>query len=308
MFNKPLSEHMAVLLLLTVSFIWGAGFFITDIALRSFSTFQILTIRFLIGSIVLSLIFKDRLKTFSRVDIIGGIVSGTLLAISFGVQVYGQYYSTPSISAFITVAYVVLIPIFAKFIFKKEIPPSVAFSAGLIFIGIIIITLGTSNVSSSAINMKLGIFLTSICAVTYAFQVLAVDFYSNGKVHQADPINLTICMLYTAFIVSLILATISYSINDETIVIGKDTIPSLLSILFLGLFSTAFAFLGQNYAQKYTSASKVAILLSLESVFGALLSGIVLKEKFTPLMIIGFFVVFCAVLITELSPLLKKDK
>lgn len=301
--KKGLSEKSALSLLILIAFVWGAGFFVTDIALRTFTTFQILTVRFLIGSIILSIVFRDRFKTFSRVDVVGGIVSGILLAISFGIQVYGQYYSTPSVSAFITVAYVVLIPIFAKFIFKKSISKSVVFSAILIFIGIFVLTLGTFNVDTVARNMNLGIFLTSICAVTYAFEVLAVDYYCNSGKFQADPTNLTICMLWTAFFVSLFFQLISMFVFHEkaTFIGTNETIKSVISIIFLGVFSTAFAFLGQNFAQKYTSASKVAIILSLESVFGAILSAIVLHEKFNLTMIIGFIIVFCAVLITELS-------
>lgn len=301
--RKELSEKSALTLLIVIAFVWGAGFFVTDVALRTFTTFQILTVRFLIGSSILSIVFKDKLKTFSRVDIIGGIVSGFLLAISFGIQVYGQYYSTPSVSAFITVAYVVLIPIFAKFIFKKSISKSVVFSAILIFAGIFVLTLGTFNVNTVARNMNLGIFLTAICAVTYAFEVLAVDYYCNSGKFQADPTNLTISMLWTAFFVSLFFQLISMFVFNEkaTFTDTNETIKSVISVIFLGVFSTAFAFLGQNFAQKYTSASKVAIILSLESVFGAILSAIVLKEKFNLTMIIGFVIVFCAVLITELS-------
>lgn len=299
--TSQLSEKKALLLLLVVSFVWGAGFFITDLALRGFTTFQLLTIRFFIGSLILSTIFRDKLRHIRKIEIKAGVVAGLLLAIAFAIQVYGQYYSTPSISAFVTVVYVVLVPIFSKYLFHKPIGKSVAFSAILILIGILIITIGTFNKNIEAINMALGIFLTLICAVCYAFQVLSVDYYSHNKSYNIDPINLTVCMLITAFFVSLGFAIFSHFVFNESLVLSSDTLLAFICTIFLGMFSTAFAFLGQNYAQKHAQASKVAIILSLESVFGALLSSLVLNEKFNPIMITGFIVVFIAVIFTELS-------
>ncbi len=299
--SKHISEKKALLLLLLVSFVWGAGFFATDIALRGFSTSQILAIRFLIGASTLTIIFRKNLNTISKYEVKGGIVCGIFLAIAFFIQVYGQYFSTPSISAFITVAYVVLVPIFSKIIFHKSISKNIILSACLILFGIFIITLGTFNQSIVAINMRFGIFLTFICAIAYAFQVLAVEYYSNCKHSDIKPINLTIIMLWSTFFMSLFFCFISFFLFDEKLMFSENTLPALISIIYLGLFSTAFAFLTQNYAQKYAEASKVAIILSLESVFGALLSAIFLNEPFTFLMIIGFIIVFIAVIITEVS-------
>jgi len=48
-------------------------------------------------------------------------------------------------------------------------------------------------------------------------------------------------------------------------------------------------------------ASHAAILLSLESVFGALASCIFLNETVTPMMLAGFAVIFCALVVNELG-------
>ncbi len=300
--SKQLSERKALLLLLLVSFVWGAGFFVTDIALRGFSSLQVVSLRFFVGSTVLSIVFRNNFKTITKYEIFAGFVSGSMLSVAFALQVFGQYYSTPSISAFITVAYVVLVPIFSKFIFKKEISKSVVFSAGLILFGIFVITLGTFKSTQPALNMTLGIFLTVLCAFGWAFQVLSIEYFSHSKVHNIKPSNLTICMLWSAFVCSIIFNIIAHFVFGERLTFNENTITSLYAILFLGMFSTAFAFLTQNFAQKHAAASKVAIILSLESVFGALLSGLILKESFSPLMILGFIIVFVAVLLTELSP------
>ncbi len=305
--TKPFSERKALLLLLLVSFIWGAGFFITDIALRGFTSLQVVTLRFLFGALTLSIIFHKHFKTITKEEVFAGIVSGFFLCIAFAIQVYGQYFSTPSISAFLTVTYVVLVPIFSKLIFKKDISKSVIMSAFLVLIGILVITLGTFRGDTDAINMPLGIILTIICAFGWTFQVLAIEYFSHSEKYSIHPSNLTISMLWSAFVFSVIFNIISFIMFGESFEYSEYTINALLSIIFLGIFSTAFAFLIQNFAQQHAAASKVAIILSLESVFGALLSNIFLGEQFNVLMIIGFAIVFIAVLLTELSPTSKGE-
>ncbi len=301
MIDRNISERKALLLLLLVSFIWGAGFFITDIALRGFSSLQVVSLRFLVGAIVLSLVFIKNLKYITKTEIIAGIVSGFFLCLAFAFQVYGQYYSTPSISAFITVTYVILVPIFSKLIFKHEVNKTVFFSSILVLIGILVITLGSFKGTTSALNMTLGIFLTIICAFGWAFQVLAIEYFSK-KYEAIHPSNLTICMLWSALLFSIVFNIFSYIVFNERFIYSQYTNMAILAIIFLGMLSTAFAFLIQNFAQKHATASKVAIILSLESVFGALLSNIFLGETFNLIMILGFILVFISVLLTELSP------
>ena len=72
-------------------------------------------------------------------------------------------------------------------------------------------------------------------------------------------------------------------------------------IAYTVLFCTIFAFLIQNSAQKHTSSTHAAILLSLESLFGALAGALLLGEVFTFRMVAGCLLIFAAVLLTELG-------
>ena len=69
--------------------------------------------------------------------------------------------------------------------------------------------------------------------------------------------------------------------------------------MYLGLFSTFLAFLLQTVAQKYTSSTHAAILMSLESVFGSIFSIILLGDRFTLMMAIGCVVIFLGVITAE---------
>ena len=59
------------------------------------------------------------------------------------------------------------------------------------------------------------------------------------------------------------------------------------------------AFVVQNVAQKYTTSTHTAIILCLESVFGCILSVIMLHEIFTSKMVLGCLTIFLAIITTE---------
>ena len=86
-----------------------------------------------------------------------------------------------------------------------------------------------------------------------------------------------------------------------------------LSILYMAVFATCLALSFQNYGEKHLPAAPLSILLSLESVFGVLFSVLFGTERPTIPMLIGFAVIFAAVLISQtklsfLSPFRKKEE
>jgi drug/metabolite transporter (DMT)-like permease len=73
-------------------------------------------------------------------------------------------------------------------------------------------------------------------------------------------------------------------------------------MLYLGLVCTMVTFFLQNLCQKYTASNTAALLLSLESVFGAAASAIFLAERMTHRMIAGCVILFGAIVLAEVSP------
>ena len=77
---------------------------------------------------------------------------------------------------------------------------------------------------------------------------------------------------------------------------------SVGGLLYLAVFSTTIAMSLQNIGQSMAPASHASILLSLESVFGVVFSCLLLGERVTPRMLLGFAVIFAALLVSELTP------
>ena len=85
-------------------------------------------------------------------------------------------------------------------------------------------------------------------------------------------------------------------------------IDCAVPILYLGIFSSGVAYTLQVVAQKGTNPTVVSLILSLESVIGAIASAIALKEQLLPREYIGSALMLVAVVLAQLPENLFKRK
>lgn len=284
--TKDISKKNSILAdmsLLMVALIWGGGFIAVKGALDSVSPFYIMSIRFSISVLIMLLVFRKKIKYITKNYLFIGTIVGLLLFLGFAAQTVGMKYTTAGKNAFLTGTNVVIVP-FLYWIISKKRPDSFSLiSAFLCFIGISMLTL------DGGIHIGLGDGLTLLCAVFYAAHIVSVGFFAR----KVDVILLVIIQLGVCAILSIIAALIfepkPHSLNSGTI----------FALVYLGVFSTMLAFIVQNVAQKYTTSTHTAIILCLESVFGSILSVIMLHEIFTSKMILGCLTIFLAIITTE---------
>ncbi|MFB0921729.1 MAG: DMT family transporter, partial [Oscillospiraceae bacterium] len=83
---------------------------------------------------------------------------------------------------------------------------------------------------------------------------------------------------------------------------------NIWSIAYLCVMCTAVCFMFQTFGQKHTPPSTAAIILTLESVFGAGFSVLINHEVLTLKLYAGFVLIFVSVIIceTKLSFLKRK--
>ena len=73
----------------------------------------------------------------------------------------------------------------------------------------------------------------------------------------------------------------------------------IIQIGYLAFFATAVTLLCQNVGQHLVSECNAAILLSLESVFGAFFSVLFYGEILTLKVFLGFIIIFVAIIVSE---------
>ncbi|PGN00176.1 DMT family transporter [Priestia megaterium] len=279
-------------MLLITAIVWGSGFVVTDIALQYLTPYQVMAGRFVLATLLLTLTFGYKFKAFTKSVWWKGTILGTFLFLAFVLQTVGLQHTTPSKNAFLTAVNVVIVPIIAYLLYKRKIDRFEMVGSVIAIVGIGLLSL------QSSMTLNFGDVLSLACAVAFAFDI----FYTNLFIKEEDPISVTIVQFITASLLSVV------------VVLIKGDIPTSLesegiySILYLAVFSTTIAYLFQNKAHKYTTASKATIILSTESFFGMLFSVLFLHEVLTARMVTGAVLIMVAILIAELKPsFLKKQ-
>jgi len=286
-------SFLADMSLLLVAIMWGGGFIAVKGALDSITPFYIMAMRFGFSVIIMLVVFRKKIKNITINELKIGTLVGLLLFLGFAAQTVGMKYTTAGKNAFLTGTNVVIVP-FLYWAISKRRPDSYSLvSAFLCFIGIGMLTL------DGGIHIGLGDSLTLLCAVFFAAHIVSVGFF----IEKVDAISLVIIQLGAAAVFSIIAALIYEPIPQA---IHSDAI---FAIGYLAIFSTMIAFIIQNVAQKYTTSTHAAIILCLESVFGSILSVIILNEIFTSKMILGSLTIFIAIITTETKwDFLKRKK
>lgn len=271
--------------LLMTTIFWGLGFVFTKNGLDHLTPMMLMAIRFVFSAVGLAIIFGKRLQEISRKELLGGSLIGVFLFLGFTAQTIGLIYTTASKNAFITGTTVVIVPILAMIIFRKFLGWHVIIAAIMAVVGLGLLTVEDGTLSS----INIGDWLTLLCAFFYACQVILISIF----VPKSDPIILSVIQITSCAVLFVVSALIFEPIPESLSAEG------LWAILYLAVFSTVFAFIMQNMAQKYVPPSHAALILSLEGVFGTFFAYLFLGEILTKQMLFGCALLLLAILIAE---------
>ncbi len=278
-------KYLAIAGLIAVTVIWGGGFVASDMALESLRPFQIMTIRFLLASILMGATSIRKLKGMKSGEIRAGILMGAALFVGFAFQIVGLQYTTPSKNAFLTALNVVMVPFIAFVILKKRVGARSIAGAVMAIVGVGLLSLEKN------LTLGIGDALTLVCAAGFAFQI----FFTSEFVKKYRAVALNFVQMLTAVLLSFV----SLFLFQETEF--HVTAKGWLSVLYLGVISTALCYLLQTASQKYVDETKAAIILSMESVFGTLFSILILHEQVTLRMVCGCVIILAAVIVSNLA-------
>ena len=284
-------------LIILATIIWGSSFVVMKNSVDVLPTFWLLAIRFTFSALVLAVVFIKRWKVLDRQYLIGGTVMGFCLFVAYAFQTFGLEQTTSGKNAFFTAVYCVIVPFLYWAIAGRRPDKFNILAAFLCIAGIALVSVTGSN--ASAFNM--GDVLTLIGGFFFAAHIVAVAKYSEGR----DIFILTTLQFasFAAFSWIGVLVTrppLDAAVFDQSMVLG---------LAYLVIFSSCGALLFQNIGQKYTAPATAAVLLSLEAPFGVLFSILLADERPTPLMFLGFALIFLAVVCSEtkFSFLRKKE-
>ena len=272
------------LALFLTAMLWGTTFAIGKIATEVFSASFIIALRFTVAAITLIIVSVPLYKMLNKEYWIHGIWMGITLFISYILQVVGLAGDTsPGKSAFLCTTYCVMVPFLHWFVTKKRHQLLHILCVFICLFGIGILSL------RGGLEMSAGDILTVLSGVPCAVNIVISSIVCQNK----NPLLLTTIELGVVAVLAWIC------------VLFTDTFPkefplnTVGGIVYLGLIATALCLFLQSYGLKYAEASVGGMILSLESVFGVLFSIIIYHEKVTFRMLVGFAVIFVAIILSQ---------
>lgn len=288
----------ADLILLAITIIWGASFPLMKMVLAYVPAFAYLSMRFLLAAAVLVVLFHKSLVKISKRVLLYGCIIGLFMFGGMAFQVIGLYTTSASNSGFITGLNVVMVPVFAAVMLKKRPDRASFIGIAVAFAGLFFLSGGLN------FDFNEGDFLTFLCAVCWAFQIICID-----KFTQTEDARLLA-------IIQLIFIGAASSVFWITVDAGKPlaingTVIGI--ILFTAVLGSALAFGGQTIAQKDTTPAHTALILTAEPVFAAIFAMIIpnalgVTEMPSLIKIIGCLLILSGMLVSELKIGRNKSK
>ncbi len=306
-----MSSFAGPLLILLCTVVWGSAFVAQKLGADHFGPFAISCYRnllagfFLWGALGLRRQFARRVRSefggsllespWKRTEILGGAASGVVLFVAMLAQQLGIERTTPGVSAFLTANYVLIVPVLAWIVGKGRPGVGVVTGVGLALVGTYFISISTSTPAAATAPLSIGAgeLWTLGCAVLFAVQIMVVDHFAPGS----DMLRFSMVQMFVAGLVALPFVFLPSELARAS---WQGFMKGVPALVYLGVFSSGIAYTLQNLGQARTPPALAAILMSMESVFGAFFGWLLLGDVLSLRQIVGCLLVLSAVILSQL--------
>ncbi|OME78356.1 EamA family transporter [Paenibacillus sp. FSL A5-0031] len=286
---KPLKADFLILM---ITLCWGSSYIFMKLGLNSIEEFNLIALRCGFAFLLSAALFHKSLrhtdlKTLKYAALLGLLLFGVFTGIMFGLKT-----TTTSNAGFLISLTVIFVPLIYVTVFKKKLKLSLVIGVFLAIIGIGFLTL------NSELRIYPGDFLCIMGALLYAIHILITD--SAAK--TTNTLNLGILQLGFAGAYGLF-----FSFLFETPKL-PNTSEGWVAVLVLSIVCSAFGYVVQPLAQKYTTPIRTGLIFSLEPLFAALFGFVFINEILPFKGYIGAALVLLGVLVSGWHGSNKKQK
>lgn len=280
-----MSRKQAELLLAAVILTRSSAYLFSKTGLETLGTFNLLAARFLLGFVVLGIIFFRRLKYASRRDIIGGAIIGAVLTAVMTFELTALKTTDTSTVSFLENTAIVFVPLIEAAIIRRLPKTASIISAAVALCGVGLLTL-----RGGSFGFTPGELFCLCAAVLYAVGIIVTDRYS----HKCDALIVGIVEVGCIGLFSLILSFI----------FEQPRIPSggmeWGCVLVLALVCTGFGFTLQPVAQSHTTSQRAGLMCALNPAFASVLGVVFLSEPVTVHGVCGALLILASLYIPHL--------
>ena len=286
---KKISAHwkssttIALITLVGVTAVWGYTFVSVQDAIAQMPVMDFLAWRFLLASVVMVALRPTSLRNVTRLQLLRGVGLGIILGMAYIAQTYGLRYTSAATSGFITGMFVVLTPVMSWILLRRKTNRNTWMVIALAIVGLALLSLNGWSVG-------IGELLTLGCAVFFAVHIVGLSEWSS----HYEPYTFSLLQIGAVAVISLIAA-----------MPGGIAVPPNLgvwrAVAITGVLATAVAFFVQTWALSLVSATRAAVVMTMEPVFAGLFAVIIGGNQLTLRTIIGAVCILAAMFIINLK-------
>jgi drug/metabolite transporter (DMT)-like permease len=284
----------ANLLLLLASAIWGFAFVAQRVGAEFIGPLSFNAVRFALGVLVLLPIIWWRSTTRKvspkrrrlawRAAVAPGVLAGALLTVASGLQQSAMATVPAGNAAFITGLYMVFVPVISAFRGHRSSPATV--------LGVISSVIGLYLIAvTDAFTIGFGELLLIISTLIWAAQILVIDHFGTKLS--------ALRFAAVQFITCSALSSVGALLLDPAPFAGLD--DAVIPLLYGGLLSVGIAFTLQVVGQRDALATHAALIMAMESVFGAIGGALILGESMGLRGYVGAALMVAGVIIAQLG-------
>jgi drug/metabolite transporter (DMT)-like permease len=278
-----LPKQSAIIALVGVTAVWGYTFLAVQNAIARMPVMDFLAWRFALASIVMMALRPACLRNLTRLELLRGVGLGSVLGLGYIAQTYGLLYASAAISGFITGMFVVLTPVMSWIMLRRKTDRNT-------WLAVVLATVGLAILSLNGWSVGIGELLTLICAVFFAIHIVGLGEWSS----QYDPYGFALIQIATVAVISLIAAA------PDGISLPPDA-GVWLVVGITAVLATAVAFLVQTWAQSLVSATRAAVIMTMEPVFAGIFAVVMGGNQLTLRTLGGAACILAAMLIVNLK-------
>jgi drug/metabolite transporter (DMT)-like permease len=270
--------------LVAVTAVWGSTFFMIKGVVGRMAVADMLAVRFAVAALAMLVLFARPLRRLDGRQWRRGLLLGAVYGVAQLLQTWGLARTSASVSGFVTGMYVVLTPLLATVLLRQRLPAATWLAALLATAGLALLALHGLAVDS-------GVLLTLAAAALYALHIVALSHWSRpGDAFAMS----TVQMLAIAAVCLLTTLPHGPSLPPDGAAWG--------AVLYFALAAGAGAMLVQTWAQAHLSATRAAIVMTLEPVFAAAFAVAFGSDALGWRMLAGGVLVLAAMYLVELAP------
>ncbi len=274
----------ATLALIGVTAVWGSTFFLIKDLLLRIPVPDFLAVRFAIAAVALWALAPQSVRRLSATARRRGVALGLLYGAAQLLQTAGLERTSASVSGFITGMYVVLTPVLAAVLLRQRIGAAT-------WLAVALATAGLAVLSLRGLAVGYGEALTFAAAALYALHIIGLGTWSTpGEAYGLSVLQMGVIAL----------------VCGVAALPGGVTLPARtgdwLSLLYMALVAGALVLVAQTWAQAHLSATRAAIVMTMEPVFAAGFAVALGGEDPTLRMLSGGTLVLAAMYLVELLP------